>query len=421
MSFIHLHVHSEYSWLDGACFTDKLVELAVQLKMPALAITDRNSIAGAFHFSTKAKELGIKPIIGLEIEVLNDNSDGRAFSVILLAKNLTGFFNLCQLITLAYEYDPQAPKITKTQLEQYNEGLICLSFSVVGELCTLLLEDREEEALEVSNWYQSIFGDDYYYEIHNHGLPKEAIAMNRLLTLAYKTKIPPVLANDCHYLDHADSIGIDVVNCLRRDLDFTNAEAKRFACNEYYFKDPSEMKALYDSPEQLITNSLKIADKIELDLTELFLSDVNFKENSSEVRQEILRTIGEDPDLIKLKEISNDKGFSLTLYTEYIPWSAQEIQTEVLRVLGVKNTEISTASLTFAITKDNYLYSHAKMLAEKMGETWKEIRNSANAYVFIPKSISLPLVTDSKGNKRCQFAKETLNKMGLIIWEIDLS
>ncbi len=130
--------------------------------MLAVARTEHNSIAGAFHFSEKAKEVGIKPIIALEIEVLNDISDGRAISVILLAKDLAEFHNLSSLITLAYEYNSQMPRITKTQLSQNNTGLICLSFSVVGELCTLLLEDRNQETLQVSNWYAGIFGDDYY-------------------------------------------------------------------------------------------------------------------------------------------------------------------------------------------------------------------------------------------------------------------
>jgi DNA polymerase-3 subunit alpha len=412
MSFVHLHVHSQYSWLDGACYSDKLIDLAVKDEMPALAITDRNSIAGAINFSFEAKEKGIKPIIGLEIEVLNDISDGRAFSVILLAKDSAGFYNLSRLITLAYEYDSQTPKITKTQLSKHYKGLICLSFSVVGELCTLLLEDKEEEALQVSNWYQSIFGDDYYYEIHNHGLPREAIAMNKLLNMASITKIPLVLANDCHYLEHKDTISIDVINCIRKDLDFANPEAKRFACNEYYFKNSAEMKNLYTCPQQLLSNSLHIADKIELDLTEIFPNEDSFKENNSEIRQEIIKAICEKNDLLNLNKICNNMDFELIAYTEYIPWTSEELKTEVLKVLGVTNAEV------LAMTKDNYLYSHANMIAEKMGKTWKEITSSNNAYVLIPKGVSLPLVTDCSGKKRCQFAKETLNKMGLITWEI---
>jgi DNA polymerase III alpha subunit len=139
---------------------------------------------------------------------------------------------------------------------------------VVGELCTLLFEGRDAEAGQVSDWYQSVFGDDYYYEIHDHGLPREAVAMNKLLNLAYHSKIPVVLANDCHYLQRRESIAIDALNCIRKGMDFSHPDAKRFACNEYYFKTPKEMKALYSFPPDLIRNSLLIADKIELDLSE---------------------------------------------------------------------------------------------------------------------------------------------------------
>ena len=442
MSFVHLHVHSEYSWLDGACYTDRLLSLALKFKMPAVAITDRNSIAGAFHFSEKAKEYGIKPIIGLEIEVLNDISDGRAFSVILLAKNLDGFYNLSSLITSGYEYDFQAPKITKSQLKNYSTGLICLSFSVVGELCTLLLEDREQEALQVSNWYKSIFGDDYYYEIHNHGLPREGIAMNKLLEMSNSGKVPLVLANDCHYLDHDDTLGIDVINCIRKDLDFTNPEAKRFACNEYYFKDLSEMKKLYASPQQLITNSLKIADKIKLDLTDIFSSkNITPKNYASEARTKIVKTINDYSKEMSLKSTSSDLHLQLNLpkkqasilieelrsnleeyniipFTEYVHWSPQEINSEVLRVFRMKQKEILAEYSTVAHFDKNYLFFNARTLAEKLKKTWKEALTSTNTYVCIPKNISLPLVTDSKGNKRCQLARETLNKMGFLTLKI---
>ncbi len=434
MSFVHLHVHSEYSWLDGACYTEKLLDLAVKHEMPAVAITDRNSIAGAFHFSEKAKKLGIKAIIGLDIEVLNDISDGRAFSVILLAKDFAGFNNLNRLITLAYEYDTLKPKITKSQLQKHSHGLICLSFSVVGELCTLLLEDREEETLQVSNWYAGIFGEDYYYEIHNHGLPKEAIAMNKLLDLAGQSKIPLVAANDCHYLQASDSIAIDALNSIRSDLDFTHSEAKRFACNEYYFKSPVEMASMFHFSHQLISNSLKIADKIELDLTNLYLCKID-KENHNKIEKIIddyslemnLKFTSSDLQLqlsLPKEEIqdfityltSNLTNYFLSPSTEYIPWTSQEINSAVLRVLGQKQDDIT--ELYSHSSNKNHLFSQAQQIAEKLANTWKKSYQSSNTFVFIPENISLPLVTDSKGNKRCQFNLEILNKMGFLTIEI---
>ena len=272
MPFVHLHTHSEYSWLDGACIIKDLVDKAHRHLMPAVAITDRNSIDGAAELARECHKAGLKPIIGLEIEVWNDRGDDRAFSVILLAKTAEGFLNLERLIALAREHDPQAPRITKYQLQTHATGLICLSFSVVGELCTLLLEGRDEEAGEVSDWYKNVFGEDYYYEIQDHGLPREAIAMNKLLNLAYYRKIPVVLTNDCHYLERWESSAIDALNCIRKGLDFSHPEAKRFSCNEYYFKPPKEMQDLVVFPPELITNTCLIADSIELDLLK-YLAD----------------------------------------------------------------------------------------------------------------------------------------------------
>ncbi|MDZ4181597.1 MAG: PHP domain-containing protein, partial [Candidatus Cloacimonadaceae bacterium] len=287
MSFVHLHVHSEYSWLDGACIIDDLVKRSKRLKMPAVAITDRNSIAGAVIFSRKCKAAGIKPIIGLEIEVINDIGDGRAFSVILLAQNLRGFFHLSRLITLAHEHDPQHPGISKSQLKAHSEGLICLSFSVVGELCTLLLEGSITEAIKVMDWYREVFGERYFLEIQNHGLPREAIAMNALLNLAFDSKIPVVMTNDCHYIQRKDSLAIDALNCIRKGIDFAHPDAKRFACNEYYFKTPAEMWELVNFPPQLIDNTLEIAKRIELDLT----CDLTQTQNRADFKAQLIDTL----------------------------------------------------------------------------------------------------------------------------------
>ena len=161
MSFAHLHVHTQYSLLDGFSHIKKLVQRVSEMGMPAVAITDHGTMFGVIDFFNEARAVGVKPIIGLEIAVQNDPGDSRVFSVILLAKNGSGYENLCRLITQAHEHDPQAPKITKRQLREHSQNLICLSFSVVGELCTLLLEDKDEQARQVSDWYYEVYGEDY--------------------------------------------------------------------------------------------------------------------------------------------------------------------------------------------------------------------------------------------------------------------
>lgn len=455
MSFVHLHVHSEFSWLDGACIIDDLVQRAVQYKMPAVAITDRNSVAGAFRLWHQCIKAGIKPIIGLEIAVKNDPDDGRVFSVILLAKNSSGYENLCRLITQAHEHDPQAPKITKRQLREHAQNLICLSFSVVGELCSLLLGGKDVEARHVSDWYFEVFGEDYYYEIQNHGLPSEAVAMNKLLNLAYQTKIPVVITNDCHYLDRKDSIAIDALNCIRKGIDFSHPEANRFACNEYYFKSSKEMKSLIGFPPQLVKNTIEIADKIDVtdgyipvSESDLSVSKVvgllgsyspslmiNFKpgsmhisvssldHKSTEVLEHLRRQL-QDYDLIHL--------------TEYKVWTPRSIYSAVLdkmRVPEAKITELRglipleaktlreavLMSIDFScLSSEDYVCSMALEIGDTLINSFKEERLSRFSYALIPKGMDVPIVQDNYGQQRCQYDLSMITQAGIISLEFQI-
>ena len=452
MSFIHLHVHSEYSWLDGACSIDDLVQRAVQLKLPAVAITDRNSVAGAFRLWHQCIRAGIKPIIGLEIEVWNDVSDGRAFSVILLASGRPGFENLCLLVSLAHEHDPQSPRISKSQLKEHAEGLICLSFSVVGELCTLLLEGKDEQARQVSDWYYGVFGDNYFYELQNHGLPREALAMNKVLNLAYETRIPVVLTNDCHYMQRGESIAIDALNCIRKGLDFSHPEAKRFACNEYYFKTPKEMKALYDFPPQLITNTLAIADKIDvtggyisvpesevrgstlMEMLRTFSPTLwlRFKPNSKHIRVSLM-----DNKLAGVLEHLRQQlpDFEILAPTVYEAWTPGSIYQATLQVMKVPDEKIrelcglippeaktlleaALISADFScLSSEDYVCSVATRIGDTLIKTIRNARADRACYAIIPRGLAVPLLRDSEGNARCQFSRLDAEMAGLFIVE----
>lgn len=455
MSFVHLHVHSEFSWLDGACIIDELVQRAVQLKMPAVVITDRNSVAGASRLWHQCIKAGIKPIIGLEIEVLNDPGDGRAFSVILLAKNGSGYENLCRLVTLAYEHDPNTPRITKKQLREHAQDLVCLSFSVVGELCTLLLEGKDDQAREVSDWYYSVFGEDYYYEIQNHELPSEGVAMNKLLNLAYQTKIPVVLTNDCHYLNRKDSIAIDALNCIRKSINFGYPEAKRFACNEYYFKSPKEMKALFDFPPQLIRNTKVIADKInvtdgyipvsesELSVTGVvnILRDfsttlrIKIKPHSRHVTVYLMGN-----NSAAVLEHLNCKllDYDIMPWTEHQSWTPAEIYSAVLRALSVSQDKIKELcelipseaqtlleavliSTDFScLSSEDYVCSLATEIGDTLINTLKEDRPLRHNHALIPKGMPIPIVRDNDGNSRCQVDIGYMEKAGIIRIEMQI-
>ena len=452
MSFIHLHVHSEYSWLDGVCIIDDLVQRAVQLKIPAVAITDRNSVAGASRLWHQCVKAGIKPIIGLEIAVQNDPGDSRVFSVILLAKNGSGYENLCRLITQAHEHDPQAPKITKRQLREHSQNLICLSFSVVGEICTLLLEGKDDQARQVSDWYYEVFGEDYFYEIQNHGLPSEAVAMNKLLNLAYQTKIPVVLTNDCHYMDRSDSLAIDSLNCIRKGLDFAHPEAKRFACNEYYFKSPKEMKALKGFPPQLTKNTLEIADKINvtdgyIPVAEIDLSAprvvgllssysptlrIKFKPRSRHITVSLMDHKSADV-LEHLRQQLLD--YDLVHFTEYDPWTPRSIYSAVLNIMKVPDEKIKELcglipagaktlreavllSIDFScLSSEDYVCSSALEIGDILINTFKEERPSRHNYALIPKGMPVPIAREIEGNLRCIYNREQVNETGNITIE----
>lgn len=453
MTFVHLHTHGEHSWQDGACIIDDLIQRAMQYKMPAVAITDRNSVAGASRLWHACVKAGIKPIIGLEIEVLNDISDGRAFSVILLAKNSSGYSNLCRLVTLAYEHDPQAPKITKSQLKEHAQDLICLSFSVVGEICTLLLEGKDDQARQISDWYHEVFGEDYYYEVQNHGLPFEAVAMNKLLNMAYQTKIPVVLTNDCHYMDRKDSIAIDALNCIRKGIDFSHPEAKRFACNEYYFKSPKEMKALIGFPPHLTKNTLEIANKIDvtdgyIPVSEGALSApslvgllssysptlrIKFKPRSRHITVSLMDHKSADV-LEHLRQQLPE--YDLVHFTEYESWTPRSIYSAVLNTMNVPDEKIRELcglipagaktlreavllSIDFScLSSEDYVCLLATEIADTLIDTFKEERTSIHIYALIPKGMPVPIIRDMYGQPRCQYEMRCIEETGIVTIEM---
>ena len=458
MSFVHLHVHTEYSWLDGACQIEKLVKRAKELKMPAVAITDRNSIAGAVRFSQKCHEEGIKPIIGLEISVLNNMSDGRAFSLILIAQNMVGFHNLARLISLAHEYDSTDPKICKSQLAAHNEGLLCFSFSVVGELGTLLLEDKQDDALQTIEWYKSVFSDRYYLEFQNHGLPKEAIAMNLLLNLAFQTKTQVVLTNDCHYIDKRQPEAIDALNCMRLGMDFKSAESKRFACNEYYFKTPREMKKLIYHPPQAISNTITIAESIELDL--LSELPIQMNHNISDILDKVQQCrlpectylsykaknkvnlhipSGMLDDLVETVQ-NGFNDFQIVPVSTYGRYSTKNLFSAVARVLGVSEDKIEwltdmmpkySKSVFDAIMQsidfscfalENYLYSKVVSITSDLEGVFEHIGYMPTVFVVVPRNDPLPIVPRNQTIPYSQFDLHALEQLGypiLYIFELD--
>lgn len=273
MSFVHLHNHTQYSLLDGACRVDRMVKLAVEMGMPAVAITDHGNMFGAVDFYKSAKKAGIKPIIGIEAYIINGELESEAgkndtrYHLILLAQNLKGYQNLMKLSSVSYiKGFYYKPRINKALLAEHSEGLICLSACVKGEIPALLLNGRVNQAKETVQWYKELFGDRYYLEIQNHQLDMEKAVMPKVIELAKEMDVPLVLTNDCHYLHQEDHEAHDILLCIQTGKLLNDPGRMRYNTTQLYFKSPEEMSRIFPEVPEAYNNTLKIAERIDLEL-----------------------------------------------------------------------------------------------------------------------------------------------------------
>ncbi|MFZ6034914.1 MAG: DNA polymerase III subunit alpha [Patescibacteria group bacterium] len=277
MSFVHLHLHTGYSLLDGMCRIEDVMRRAIEYKMPAVAITDHGALYGAFKFYTKAVEAGIKPIIGVETYVAkNSRLDKQAgldrdqFHLTLLAKNLEGYQNLLKLMTIAFlEGFYYKPRIDFEVLKEHHKGLIVLSGCLNGQLSTLILQDQMKEAEKLVKQYSDVFKDDYYIEIQRHpNIPELEKVNKELVNISRKFGIPLVATNDVHYLDEGDAYAQEVLLCIQtqRTIVEKNRPMSMLDIPDYYFKSPSEMKGLFIDLPEAVENSVKIAEKCNLEV-----------------------------------------------------------------------------------------------------------------------------------------------------------
>lgn len=273
MSFVHLHNHTQYSLLDGACRVDRMVDLAKEMGMPAVAITDHGNLFGVIDFYNTAKKAGIKPIIGIEAYIisgeLGDDSskNDTRHHLILLAKNAIGYRNLMKLSSKAYtEGFYYKPRISKRLLSEYSEGLVCLSACVKGEIPSLILNDRMKQAKETALWYKQLFGDSFFIELQDHDLESEKKISPRLIELARELDIPMVLTNDCHYLHQSDHEAHDILLCIQTGKLLNDQSRMRYPTTQLYFKSPQEMESIFPDVPEACSNTLKIAEMIDLEL-----------------------------------------------------------------------------------------------------------------------------------------------------------
>lgn len=271
--FVHLHIHSEFSLLDGANRIKDLPVRAKELGMKAIAITDHGVMYGAIDFYKACKKEGIKPIIGCEVYVAprsrhdkEPNIDNRYNHLILLAKNNQGYKNLSKLVSIGFtEGYYYKPRIDLEVLEKYSEGLICLSACLAGSVNQALLNGQNEKAEEIALWHKKVFGEDYYIEIQNNGLKEQVLANQKLVQLARKLDIPLVATNDAHYLKKEDAYNHEILLCIQTGKRMSDEDRMKFETDELYVKSPEEMSEYFSAFPDAIENTVKIADKCNVE------------------------------------------------------------------------------------------------------------------------------------------------------------
>jgi len=276
--FVHLHVHSEYSLLDGQARLEALVSSAVALRQPALALTDHGVMYGVIDFYKKAKAAGIKTLVGCEVytappgrsRLMRDpRLDAKQHHLVLLARNETGYRNLLELVTRGFsEGFYYKPRVDHELLKEFSGGLVALSGCLAGSIPQAVLEGRLEDALLEIKFYREAFGaENFYLELQNHGLPEQLEVNKALAALSRESGTPLVATNDVHYLKKADCTAHDVLLCIQTGKTLEEEARLRFDSPEFYFKSAGEMSALFPEYPEAIENTLAVADSCRFEFS----------------------------------------------------------------------------------------------------------------------------------------------------------
>jgi DNA polymerase-3 subunit alpha len=276
-SFTHLHCHSHYSLLDGASSIDRLVHRASELGMNSLAITDHGNLHGALEFYSKAKHVGLNPIIGYEAYIApgsrfqkdSGSQKEASYHLTLLAQNRTGFANLLKLATKAsLEGFYFKPRIDREILAAHSEGLICLSGCLSSEFSRALIgssreqQDSLNQGREVAGWFQKLFGDRYFIEVQDNGLDLQQQVTAAAVDLSNEMGIPPVATCDCHYVNREDAEAQDILLCVNTGRFRNDASRMRMDSTEFYLKSPSEMyESFAGHDRQWVNNAVGMSQK----------------------------------------------------------------------------------------------------------------------------------------------------------------
>ena len=273
-NFVHLHVHTEYSLLDGAAKIKDVVAKAKELGQPAIAITDHGTMYGVINFYKECIKQGIKPIIGCEVYVAagsrfakDGRKDDNSYHLVLLAKDNSGYKNLMKLVSLGFtEGFYYKPRIDMELLEKYNEGLICLSACLGGEIPQYIMQNRYEEAMECTQKLVNIFGkENFYLELQDHGIMEQKQVNPKLMELANKFDLKMVVTNDVHYTSREDSASHDVLLCIQTAKCIDDTDRMKFPNDEFYLKSRQELEQGFIHLQKALDNTVEIAEKCNVD------------------------------------------------------------------------------------------------------------------------------------------------------------
>ena len=264
--FVHLHLHTEYSLLDGIARIDQVTKKAKELGMPAIAVTDHGNMYAAVKFYDACRDNDIKAIFGCEFYVAHDlnvkSGKSKYAHLVLLAKDETGYNNICRLNTIAFRDGfYYKPRIDYKTLENYHEGVVCLSACLAGDIPQAILNRDFEEAERLVKWFKDLFGEDFYLEVQNHHLPEQLEVNKKLFEYAEKFNIKTVATNDVHYVNKDDAEMQDVLMCVQMGKTVDDPDRLKLPCDEFYFRTGDEMLELFPDHPECISNTLEIAEK----------------------------------------------------------------------------------------------------------------------------------------------------------------
>ena len=276
MSFVHLHVHTEYSLLDGACRIDGMMERVKELGQTAVAITDHGVMYGCIDFYKAAKAAGVKPIIGCEVYVARRNMSDRVhgidndpYHLVLLCKNRKGYENLCLMVSEAFTHGFYGkPRVDLSLLRKHSEGLIALSACLAGAIPQYLMEEDYASAKKYALTMSEIFGEDnFFLELQDHGIDEQRPVNQGVMRLARETGLPLVVTNDAHYLRREDAETQDILLCIQTGKTVDEPNRMKFQTEEFYLKSEDELRSLFPGCEEAFENTARIADRCNLEFT----------------------------------------------------------------------------------------------------------------------------------------------------------